>query len=146
MKNCYLSIIIPVYNVEKYLGECLNSLLSQNIDKSLYEIICINDGSTDGSPYILDKFKQKYPNIIVVHQNNMGVSAARNTGIELANGNYFWFVDPDDFVINNVLAGVMDILQADYPDILWVDYFVIKDGANTERIKKADFFKGFPIK
>ena len=91
MKNCYLSIIIPVYNVEKYLGECLNSLLSQNIDKSLYEIICINDGSTDGSPYILDKFKQKYPNIIVVHQNNMGVSAARNTGIELANGNYFWF-------------------------------------------------------
>lgn len=138
MKNCYLSIIIPVYNVEKYLGECLNSLLSQNIDKSLYEIICINDGSTDGSPYILDKFKQKYPNIIVVHQNNMGVSAARNTGIELANGKYFWFVDPDDFVIYNVLAGVMDILQADYPDILWVDYFVIKDGANTERIKKGE--------
>ena len=90
-----ISIIIPVYNVEKYLQECLDSILNQTFGD--YEIICVDDGSTDSSNNILEEYKKKDPRFIVVHQDNQGAAAARNKGIELAKGEYIQFLDSDDY-------------------------------------------------
>lgn len=84
--NIFLSIIIPVYNVEAYLESCLFSILNQNFKE--YEILLIDDGSTDNSGKICDDYANKYKNIVVVHQPNLGVSSARNKGLSLAKGNY----------------------------------------------------------
>ena len=90
-----LSIIVPVYNAEYYLRKCLNSIMSQQTSYS-YEVICVNDGSKDNSISILEEFQQKFPNIVIFNQENAGISAARNKGIELANGKYLAFVDNDE--------------------------------------------------
>lgn len=103
-----LSIVIPVYNVEQYLRECLDSCLEQDIDSSEYEIITVNDGSTDDSLAILEEYAQKYNNIILVNQENLSASVARNKGIELAKGEYIWFVDSDDKIEKNCLSKVVD--------------------------------------
>lgn len=100
----FLSIIIPVYNAEKYLAECLNSCLNQDIPHEDYEIICVNDGSRDGSAAILDHYASRYPNVRVVHKVNAGVSEARNDGFALARGTYIWFVDNDDLIHPNALS------------------------------------------
>lgn len=91
-----ISLIIPVYNVENYLDECINSILNQTYQK--LEIILIDDGSTDNSPSICDEYAKKDPRIIVIHKQNGGLSSARNAGIEIAHGKYLCFVDSDDVV------------------------------------------------
>lgn len=91
-----VSIIVPVYNVEKYISKCLYSLTNQTLED--IEIICINDGSTDNSLKLLENFKNKDSRIIVINQKNSGQSAARNKGIEAAKGEYIGFVDSDDWV------------------------------------------------
>ncbi|NBJ92666.1 glycosyltransferase [Parablautia muri] len=102
-----LSIIIPVYNVEKYLEQCLESIISDWTDqKPLIEVLIINDGSRDRSGEISDYYAKKYSFIRVIHQANMGVAAARNTGMEAANGEWLYFVDSDDYLT----TGAMDIL------------------------------------
>ncbi len=101
MDNMKISIIVPVYQAEKYLEECLESLLDQNISE--YEIICIDDGSTDKSAEIIRKFQQKTDKIVYFYQTNQGVSTARNRGIELARGKYLMFVDSDDAIKRNCL-------------------------------------------
>ena len=90
-----VSVIIPVYNTENYLKECLDSVTNQTLND--IEIICVNDGSTDGSLSILNDYAQKYPKIIVINQENKGVSSARNKGIEKACGEYIMFLDSDDY-------------------------------------------------
>lgn len=91
-----LSIIIPVYKIEAYIAQCLDSLICNNSD---YEIICIDDGSPDLSGKICDDYASKYPFIKVIHKPNGGVSSARNEGIKLAKGKFIYFVDGDDYVI-----------------------------------------------
>ena len=91
-----VSIIVPVYNVEKYLERCLDSLINQTLTN--IEIVCINDGSTDNSGKILDDYAAKDNRIKVIHQNNAGQAVARNNGLKIANGNYINFVDSDDWV------------------------------------------------
>lgn len=95
-----LSIIIPVYNVEEYIYDCLYSVL--NIDNLNYEIILINDGSTDRSGDIIKEFAKKYHNIKIIEQENKGLSAARNKGIQNAIGEYILFVDSDDYLLNRL--------------------------------------------
>ena len=90
-----ISIIIPVYNTEKLLRRCLNSVLNQTLKD--IEIICVNDGSTDNSARILDDYG-KYENIKIIEQKNSGLSSARNTGLDIATGKYIAFLDSDDFV------------------------------------------------
>lgn len=90
-----VSIIIPVYNTENYLKKCLDSVVNQTLED--IEIICINDGSTDRSLGILNDYAQKYSKIIVINQENKGVSEARNEGIEKASGEYIMFLDSDDY-------------------------------------------------
>ena len=91
-----VSIIVPVYNVKKYLRKCLDSLINQTLKD--IEIICINDGSTDKSLEILEEYKNRDSRIILLNQENSGQSVARNRGIEIAKGEYLGFVDPDDWI------------------------------------------------
>lgn len=98
-----LSIIIPVYNVEQYLAKCLNSVIQQDVPYEDYEVIVVNDGSPDNSLKIAEQYADKYSNIKVITRLNGGLSAARNTGFECANGEYVWFVDSDDWIEPNCL-------------------------------------------
>ena len=95
------SIVVPVYNVEQYLEQCLESLQVQDFDN--FEIICVNDGSTDRSREILTEWESKIPQMRVIDRENGGLSAARNTGLKAATGNYLVFVDSDDWVESNML-------------------------------------------
>ena len=96
MKKLAVSVIIPVYNREKYLERCLNSLINQSLKE--IEIICVDDGSTDNSADILNKYQTKDARIKIILQRKEGVSAARNKGIDMAAGEYIGFVDSDDYV------------------------------------------------
>jgi len=97
----FFSIIIPVYNVEQYLRECLDAVLEQTY--AGYEVICVNDGSTDGSLTILLDYKLRYDNFIVLDGVNGGTASARNKGIDAARGEYIWFVDSDDWIEKTAL-------------------------------------------
>lgn len=94
-----LSIIIPVYNAEKYLEQTLSSAFSQKIDD--FEIVCVNDGSSDNSASIIETFKENHDNLIYIYQENKGPAAARNTGINVASGEYIFFLDNDDTFCNS---------------------------------------------
>jgi len=96
-----ISIVVPVYKVEKYLRRCIESVLSQTY--KYYELILVDDGSPDDCPRICDEYANKYENIIVIHQENSGLSAARNSGIEVAKGKYITFIDSDDYVHEKLL-------------------------------------------
>ena len=97
MKPFKVSIIVPVYNVEKYLSACLESLAAQTLEE--VEIVAVNDGSTDGSLAVLKQFKDRYPEKLFIYTTeNHGVSHARNLGFSKARGEFVWFVDSDDYV------------------------------------------------
>lgn len=115
-----LSIIVPIYKVEKYLSKCLNSLLDQDLDSSEYEIICINDGSPDNCKTIVLEYQQKNSNIVFIDQENQGVSVARNQGLEIAKGDYVLFIDPDDSIFENSLASVVEIADKNDLDVLYL--------------------------
>ena len=110
------SIILPVYNVEKYLAECLDSILAQDTASS-YEVILVDDGSTDGSGDICDAYVARYPHFRVLHRENGGVSAARNDGLADAEGDYVLFIDPDDLCQPNMLSA-LDPNRAHTPDMI----------------------------
>ena len=113
-----LSIIIPVYNVEQFVGKCIESCLEQDIPRTDYEIIVVNDGSPDNSVVIVKYYMQRYPNIRLVNRENGGLSAARNTGLMEAQGQYVWFVDSDDWIEPNVLGTLLDKAFSDNLDVL----------------------------
>lgn len=111
------SVIVPVYNVERYLRECLDSLIAQTFAD--WEAICVDDGSTDGSAAILDEYAARDSRIKVLRQENSGVSAARNRGLEVAKGEYLWFVDGDDIVAPDALQTIASAVdEFNSPDIV----------------------------
>ena len=121
-----LSYILPIYNVEKYLRECLDSIYSQQIPDDEFEVVCVNDCSPDNSRAIVLDFRKKHCNIILIeHKNNEGLSAARNTGVLNARGKYIWFVDSDDILlpkVSNTLCKYafdnnLDVLLFNYNDV-----------------------------
>ena len=95
-QNPKISVIIPVYNAEKYISQCLDSVVNQTFKD--FEIICVNDGTKDDSAHILYSYAFKYPNIRILNQKNQGSSVARNTGMEMAKGEYIYFMDADDYI------------------------------------------------
>lgn len=119
MNSLRLSIIIPVYNLESYIEETVLSCLNQDISAKEYEIICVDDGSKDRSLRVLYALAEKYTNIRVLTKNNGGVSQTRNMGLANAKGQYIWFVDGDDLLTPNCLKYLLDIVEAEEPDILW---------------------------
>lgn len=112
-----LSIIIPVYNVEKYIERCLTSVLSQ-INDNKTEVILVDDGSPDKCGEICDEYAKNYSCIKTVHQQNMGLSQARNAGLQLAMGDYILFLDSDDWLVANCLNGIIKIAEDYTPDII----------------------------
>lgn len=117
-KKMLLSIIIPVYNVERYVERCIRSCEEQDTSRSSYEIICINDGSTDNSLDVLNNVANNYENITILSQPNSGLSEARNTGMKHANGEYYFFVDSDDWITENSLSKIVSKLESEKPDVL----------------------------
>ncbi len=140
----FLSFIVPVYNAENYIAECLTSLLRQDIPAKDYEILCVNDGSKDGSGAILDAFAAEYPNVIVIHKENGGVTTARNAGLAAAKGDYIWFIDADDFVKENILAQLRTLAGKANCDRLIVGGYLFLD-ALTEEEKEQSRQKALPI-
>lgn len=139
------SIIIPIYNVEKYLEDCIKSVINQEYDN--YELILIDDGSTDKSSIICDKFKKKYDNIIVRHKKNGGVSSARNMGKLLANGDFIIFLDGDDQLKSNCLEKINNyLLQNPDTELLICEYQEIKQGKVISKIhyNYPNDIKGYP--
>ena len=123
------SIIIPVYNVEQYLRDCLNSVIAQTYTD--YEVICVNDGSKDGSLALLKDYQTKYPQITIISQRNKGLSAARNAGIQAAKGNYLFFLDSDDWIEPNSLEILVQKQEGE--DLLWFNgRRVFEDGRNED--------------
>ena len=131
-----LSIIIPVYNSDLYISECLDSCLSQNIMLDEYEIICINDGSTDDSLKILNAYAARFKNIKIIDVANGGVSRARNLGIEMATGNYLWFVDSDDLISEYVICDLKSYLINKEYDRIKVKSYCFHDFLNDDEKKK----------
>lgn len=117
-----LSIIVPIYKVAQYLGKCIDSLLDQDLPREKYEIILVDDGSPDNCPAICEEYARAHENVKVVHRENGGLSAARNSGIEVAHGQYVQFVDSDDYLEPNVLKTLVDKMDADHLDILRFNY------------------------
>ncbi len=114
-----ISIIIPVYNVEEYLCECVDSVLNQTYGN--FEIILVDDGSTDSSGTICDEYIEKDERITVIHQKNGGLSVARNTGLSEANGDYIYLLDSDDYIAENTLETLLRIAKKDNSDIVFFD-------------------------
>lgn len=117
-----LSIIVPVYNVEKYLRKCVDSLLAQDLSSEEYEIILVDDGSTDQSGTICDEYAMCHTNVRAVHQQNGGLSAARNRGIDMSQGKFVQFVDSDDYLEPNVLKTLVEKMETDQLDVLRFNY------------------------
>jgi glycosyltransferase involved in cell wall biosynthesis len=127
-----LSIIVPVYNVEPYLERCLRSLEDQDIPRDDYEIICINDGSTDNSREVIITIQSEFENIILIDQQNQGVSAARNKGMNISRGEYLMMVDPDDYLKSNALGERLDILTKINPDVGYTGHIILDENMNEE--------------
>ena len=106
-----LSVIVPIYNVEDFLPDCLNSLLSQGFSEGECEIICINDGSPDNSSEVVKQFQKNSRDIILLEKENGGVSSARNLGIKNANGKYILFCDPDDYINAGYLKRLIVLIE-----------------------------------
>lgn len=126
-----LSIIIPVYKVEKYIDGTLSSIYNQHTDETMFEVIVVNDGTPDNSMAIVDKFKHSHTNLTVISQSNQGLSVARNEGLRVAQGKYIWFVDSDDNIEDNILNKLLVIVKNENSDIL---------GFGLTRINEAGSF------
>lgn len=146
-----LSIIVPIYGVEQYLRKCVDSLLVQDLPSSEYEIILVDDESPDSCPQICDEYatksqesrdkSQELPLIRVIHQENGGLSAARNSGIEIAQGKYIMFVDSDDYIEPNVLSGLMVQVERDNLDVLRYRLQYVNPQYEVYNPYKSDPFK-----
>lgn len=114
-----LSIVIPVYNTEKYLEKCLASCVSQKVEMTDYEIVVVDDGTKDNAMAIALRYQEDYPNIKIFSQENAGLSAARNMGLSHCSGDYVWFVDSDDYIEEGSLPLIFNEI-GDNPDVICI--------------------------
>ncbi len=125
-----ISVIIPVYNAQKYLKKCLDSVLSQTYTN--YEVILVNDGSTDSSGSICDEYVSKYDSFTVIHKTNGGASTARNEGIRRATGEYIFFLDSDDWIEECALEKLIKTANIEGADLVFCEATAIDDEKNIE--------------
>ncbi len=125
-----LSIIIPMYNVEKYVERCVRSIEEQDIPKGEYEIICINDGSPDNSCEIIKKLQNEFNNIILINKENQGVSRARNDGIDSASGKYLLFIDPDDYVDSYSFGRILQRAEQQNTQVSFLGFTILNQNEN----------------
>ena len=125
-----VSIIVPIYNVEQYISKCIESILAQTYRD--FELILVDDGSPDNCGKICDEYAKQDSRVHVIHQENKGVSAARNAGISLAKGEYIMLVDSDDFITENMLEKMHDCIAESGSDIVICGMNTFLDGEETE--------------
>lgn len=129
-----LSIIMPVYNVVSFVGTCIQSIMRDSAAEDLFEVIIVNDGSTDQSMSVVRKICAGHENIHILEQSNQGLSAARMNGMKVAQGEYVWFVDSDDWIEKDAISRILSILERIEPDVLVTPlHWRYKDG-------RRDFF------
>ena len=133
-----LSIIIPVYNVEPFVEKCIRSCEAQDVSKDDYEIVVVNDGSKDNSLDVVNRVANEFENIRVFSQANAGLSAARNTGMREAKGEYYMFVDSDDWIAENCLAKIIEKLRMERPDALAICAANVLNGEDKRRQSYPD--------
>ena len=138
MENKLVSIIVPVYNVETYLKRCITSLLAQSYTNT--EIILVDDGSTDASGKICDHYAASHPSLICLHQTNQGQSCARNAGMRIAHGDYYMFVDSDDYIEPDFTERLVTAAETNNADLVIAPYWMViplassKSGRRTEKL------------
>lgn len=151
-----LSIIIPFYNVEQYIEQCLDSVFNQNIEEELYEVICVNDASPDNSRDIVLEYQKRHKNLILIeHEVNKKLGAARNTGRSIARGKYIWNVDSDDYIQPNCLDELLKECEENELDVLMFNYDFLRGDvqsinktypfSNTEVYSGMVFLKRYAI-
>ncbi len=146
MKSCQkvsVSVVVPVYNVEAYLRDCLNSLLSQTTP--FFQIILVNDGSTDHSREVCEEYCKKNYNMVLVNQDNQGLSSARNSGLRYVKGDYVVFVDSDDYITEDMNESIQEFLMKTKVDVLYYNADVVDElhGKYTEQLIRSEFLNGY---
>ncbi len=138
MSNPLISVIVPVYNVEKYIERCIESILGQTFTD--FELIIVNDGSTDKSGEICDRYSNNDPRIRIIHKENGGLSDARNAGIEAANGEYIGFIDSDDYIDTDMYELLYQNICRENADISTCGiYDCYPDKTVTQEVNSSDF-------
>lgn len=137
-KDGLISVIVPIYKVEQFLDECVESILCQTYTK--FELILVDDGSPDRCGKMCDAYKEKDTRIRVIHKENGGLSDARNAGMKIARGEYFTFVDSDDFVSDDYLAVLMQAAQKYDADIVQGDFTEVREELGTGSNQKLEVF------
>ena len=122
-----LSFIVPVYNVEKYIRPCIESIYNQGIEECDFEVILINDGTQDNSFIVIDDIIKQHDNIVRLDQCNQGLSAARNTGLNYARGHYVVFVDSDDLLVSGSLSSLLELAEQNSADMIVADFVKLSD-------------------
>lgn len=146
----FLSIIIPLYNCEGFISECLDTILKSKFPKDNYEIIIINDGSRDLGAKICQRYAERHSHIRLLTQINKGASAARNAGLEVAEGDYVWFVDADDLIFSTFLFKAYQFLKEKNIELLCFNHIkiysehteVVSEFANRHEMSGIDYFRG----
>lgn len=140
--ECLLSIIVPVYNVEKYIRSCIESIFRQNLDENVFEVIIVNDGTQDRSMEVIQDIISSHSNIIVINQENLSLSVARNNGIAIAKGEYILMPDSDDLLIDNSVTVLLEKAISSKVDLLVADFLEMTDEEidNTKEISNRKPF------
>lgn len=137
-KNTLLSIIIPLYNCEKYIAQCLDSIFRQEMNESEFEVIIVDDGCKDNSYAIVSEYAKNHDKMIIVKQENQGVACARNNGIEKAQGDYITFVDADDMLVEGSLGELLKIAIDNKADIVKGKHVEVPQEADYKEYRKND--------
>lgn len=138
-----LSFIVPFYNVEPYIEECIRSLYDQDIPQEEYEVICVDDCSPDGSRTIVERLQNEYKTLrLLVHKENKRQGGARNTAMQVAQGRYIWFVDSDDYIKPNCIKGLLE--QAEKEDLDILDFDFDADFTKQEYRKNVEEYEKGP--
>ena len=142
MKMVEVSVIIPAYNVEEYIGDCLDSIINQTFED--FEIICVNDGSQDNTLKVLREYENKEPRIKVFDQENKGVGSARNVGMDASKGQYLFFVDADDLIDKNALTELYNIAKQNDADLIISKRQDFNNDSNIEFEEKYNEMEQIP--
>lgn len=126
-----ISVCVPIYNAEKYISECLDSLVKQTLKE--IEIVCVDDGSTDDSPNILDRYAEKYKNVKVIHKENGGLGSARDAGVENAMGEYIGFMDADDVVDSKMYEKLYNLAVNNNAEIAFCNLDLFPKNVKTNK-------------
>ncbi len=137
-KHTLLSIIIPLYNCEKYIAQCLDSIFRQEMKESEFEVIIVDDGSKDNSYAIVSEYAKNHDNIRIIKQENQGVACARNNGVEKAQGDYITFVDADDMLVDGSLCELLKIAIDNKADIVKGKHIEVSQEADYKEYRKND--------